>query len=75
MYFMKSRAAKYIQFIVKYYYRLSAHLLTIKKDRLTQTPREPRESRLCNLWHLNVEDEYHFILKCILYLLIWKIIY
>lgn len=32
----------------------------IEKRGFTQTP---RERRLCNLCHLNVEDEYHFILK------------
>lgn len=42
-------------------YRLSAHLIMIEKGRFTQTP---RERRLCNLCHINVEDEYHFILKC-----------
>lgn len=55
---MKPIAAKHIQLITKY--RLSAHLIFIEKGRFTQTH---RERRLCNFSHLNVKDEYHFILK------------
>lgn len=59
---MKPIAAKHIQLITKY--RLSAHLIMSEKGRFTQTP---RERRLCIFCHLNVEDEYHFILKCLFY--------
>ena len=41
--------------------RLSAHLLMIEKGRFTHTP---REHRICNLCNIEIEDEYHFILKC-----------
>ena len=61
-YLQKPIALKYIQLITKY--RLSAHLLMIEKGRFTQLA---REQRLCIFCHSDVEDEYHFIIKCSLY--------
>ena len=62
-YLMKPIPSKYIQLITKY--RLSAHLLMIEKGRFTHIP---RENRFCFCCQMEVEDEYHFILKCPLYL-------
>ena len=46
-------------------FRLSAHKLNIEKGRYTN---ENRRNRLCTLCNTNdIEDEFHFILKCPLY--------
>ena len=43
-------------------FRVSAHTLLIEKSRYHNTE---RDKRLCQMCDMNdVEDEYHFILKC-----------
>ena len=41
--------------------RTGHHPLEIESGRYIKTP---REQRLCKLCMLDVEDEYHFVLKC-----------
>ena len=46
--------------------RISNHELMIERGRY-HSPKIPREERLCQLCKNKVEDEKHFIFKCILY--------
>ncbi len=47
--------------------RVSAHQLMIEKGRYA-IPKIPVENRICNICDLNeVEDEFHFIMKCSAY--------
>ena len=52
--------AKYKKYISKF--RLSAHSLNVETGRYDSTIRENRLCTKCNL--ADIEDEYHFILKC-----------
>ena len=52
--------AKYKKYISKF--RLSAHSLKVETGRYDATARENRLCTMCNLE--DIEDEYHFILKC-----------
>ena len=46
--------------------RISNHELMIERGRY-HSPKIPREERLCQICKNRVEDERHFIFKCILY--------
>ena len=45
--------------------RISSHQLEIENG---HTNRVPREERLCRLCHIEIEDEYHFMCKCPIYI-------
>jgi hypothetical protein len=63
-YLTKSLPLMYIRLITKF--RLSAHKLSIESGRYSNTP---RHNRLCNICgSVDVEDEFHFILKCPAYI-------
>ena len=59
-YLCKSISTKYPKVITKF--RVSAHKLGIKTGRFDSINRDNRQCTKCNL--LDIEDEYHFILKC-----------
>ena len=61
-YLSKSLNIKNIRLITKY--RLSSHRLFIETGRYTNIP---RENRICALCNYDIEDEFHFILKCPFY--------
>ena len=49
-------------------FRLSSHTLKIEQGRYTNDRRENRKCTLCNL--NDIEDEFHFVLKCPFYSLL-----
>ena len=51
-------------------FRLSSHTLKIEQGRYTNDRRENRKCTLCNL--NDIEDEFHFVLKCPFYSLLRK---
>ena len=51
--------------------RLSSHPLLVETGRYTGVPREQRKCTLCEL--NDIEDEYHFVLRCSKYLALWDV--
>lgn len=47
--------------------RISSHTLMIEKGRYF-SPKLPVEDRICKYCKVKVEDEYHFIMECTLYI-------
>ena len=62
-YLQKSLNPTYRKYLSKF--RLSAHSLNIEKGRYNNTNRRDRICTLCN--SSDIEDEFHFILKCPIY--------
>ena len=60
-YLQKSLNPTYRKYLSKF--RLSAHSLNIEKGRYNNTNRRDRICNLCN--SSDIEDEFHFILKCL----------
>ena len=63
VYLQKSLNPTYRKYLSKF--RLSAHSLNIEKGRYNNTNRRDRICTLCN--SSDIEDEFHFILKCPIY--------
>ena len=56
---------KYQKWLSKF--RMSSHRLEIEAGRLTKPNKTPFDNRKCIICNL-LEDEYHFVLECSLYL-------
>ena len=68
-YLSKAIDFKYRKEITKF--RISNHRLNIEVGRYKNVVRQLRVCTLCD--HNNIEDEFHFILKCPFYSDIWKL--